>query len=190
MEHEITCKDLSVLQTAGLKAFMDKFGVPWGRTPGLTNNERRDALWVRLAGDGKETATVDAAWWAAARAMASKDPPSKFEELEKVDRLKLSRTLTPGRGGNPEGAGPSRTPGSPRTPSQASRTQEESLSVPLGAEEKISFSMDKDAMGTDRVGAAEAIKRLGRAVEPPRSQSGWPWRHLGGANAPSAPGAE
>ena len=157
MEREITRKDLSVLRTAGLKAFMAKLGVPWGREPGRTNQERRDALWARLAGDGGETATVDAAWWAAARAMASKDPPSKFEELEKVERRKLARTLTPGRGGNQDGAGPSRTPGTPRTPGQASGTQAESLPAPSSAEEKIRFSMDGDAMGTDGVGAAEAI---------------------------------
>ena len=146
MEREITRKDLSVLRTAGLKAFMAKLGVPWGREPGRTNQERRDALWARLAGDGGETATVDAAWWAAARAMASKDPPSKFEELEKVERRKLARTLTPGRGGNQDGAGPSRTPGTPRTPGQASGTQAESLPAPSSAEEKIRFSMDGDAI--------------------------------------------
>ena len=157
MECEITRKDLSVLRTAGLQALMKKLGVPWGREPGRTNQERRDALWVRLAGDGGETATVDAAWWAAAQAMASKDPPSKFEEVEKVERLKLSRTLTPGRGGNQDGAGPSRTPGNPRTPGRASGTQAERSPAPSGAREKSRFSMDEDAMGTDGAGAAEAI---------------------------------
>ena len=66
MECQITRQDLQELRSAGLRAFMEKHGLRWEKKAGLTNNERRDALWVRLAGEGQETATVDAAWWAAA----------------------------------------------------------------------------------------------------------------------------
>ena len=72
MECQITRQDLQELRSAGLRAFMEKHGLRWEQKAGLTNNERRDALWVRLAGEGQDTATVDAAWWAAARGMASK----------------------------------------------------------------------------------------------------------------------
>ena len=160
MKREVMRDDLAELRSAGLKAFMEKYGVPWGRAPGRTNNERRDTLWARLAGDGEETATVDAAWWAAARAMASKDPPSKFEELAQAERRRLARTATPGRRVDQDGAGPSRTPGTPGTPGQASGTSAERSPAPLSAGVKSRFSMDGEAMAaprSDGEGVAAAI---------------------------------
>ena len=164
MERELTRKDLDQLRTAGLKVFMAKHGVPWGREPGRTNNQRRDALWVRLAGEGGVTTTVDAAWWAAARAMASKDPPSKFDELEQVERRRLARAIPAGRSGKQESAGPSRPPGTLGTPGQASGTMGERTPAASSPGRESQLSMDGNAMGTDGDGDAAPIN-LEKVVE-------------------------
>ena len=136
---------------------MGKYGLKWEQKAGLTNNERRDALWVRLAREGQETATVDAAWWAAAQGMASKAPLSQFEERAKAERVKLAREMTPGRGGNQGGEGPSRKPGTPGSPGVASGTQAERTPGPSGPGGKNVFSMAEEAMGTDGEGASTPI---------------------------------
>ena len=125
---------------------MEKHGLRWEQKAGLTNNERRDALWVRLAGEGQETATVDAAWWAAARGMASKAPLSQFEERAQAERRRLARTATPGRGGNQGGEGDPRTPGTRGSPGLASGTPAERTPGPSGPGGKSDFSMDGNAI--------------------------------------------
>ena len=139
MQCQITRKDLQVLRSAGLRAFMEAHGLRWEKKAGLTNNERRDVLWAKLAGEGQEMATVDAAWWAAAREMASKAPLSQFEERAKAERVKIAREMTPGRGGNQGGEGPSRKPGTPGSPGVASGTQAERTPGPSGPGGKKCF---------------------------------------------------
>ena len=181
MECEITRQDLQELRSAGLRAFMGKYGLKWEQKAGLTNNERRDALWVRLAREGQETATVDAAWWAAAQGMASKAPLSQFEERAKAERVKLARTLTQGRGGNQGGAGPSRKPGTPGSPGVASGTQAERTPGPSGPGGKNFFPWLRKPWGrTTTVQRHRSTWRRwrrngklpGRAVEHPRNQNG------------------
>ena len=176
MEREITRKDLLELRTAGLRALMEKHGLRWTREAGRTNNERRDEFWARLAGDGEETVTVDAAWWAAARAMSSKAPLSQFEELAQAERRKLARTVTPGRAAHQGGAGPSRPPETPGSPGPASGTRAERTPGPSGPGRDNQLPMDGDAMGPAGDGAAEPINLAELAEE---------WQTAGGGRRAS-----
>ena len=110
MERRVTRQDLQAVRTAGLQALCNQYDVPWGRTPGRTNDERREALWARLGGEGADQVPVDAAWWAAARAMGSKDTQQRFAELAKAERVRLAREAASGRGGHASGSGQQRTP--------------------------------------------------------------------------------
>ena len=156
---QVKRSDLAQLRSAGLQALHKVLGVPWRREAGLTNAQRREELWARLAGEGEESVPVDAASWAAARALGGKAPVGRFEELVKEERLKLARRSTYGRLGEASG----NTPERPRAARAAGHDGEEAgeasaaRALPQG---RSRFSMDGDAMSAPRtrgVGAADAL---------------------------------
>ena len=173
MEERITRQDLQAVRTAGLQGLCARYDVPWGRNPGRTNDERREVLWARLGGEGAETVPVDAAWWAAAQAMGSKDTQKRFEELARAERVRLAREAASGRGGNASGSGHPRTPAAigpagraagsqPKTPSAASQAggEGQSLDAPMG-DQASEFDSERGDAGS-LADLAEAWQTAGK----------------------------
>ena len=116
-----------------MQALCAQYDVPWGRKPGRTNDERREALWARLGGEGADEVPVDAAWWAAAQAMGSKDTQQRFAELAKAERVRLARDAASVHGGHASGSGHQRTPAPSGPAGRAAGSHPETLPALVSA---------------------------------------------------------
>ena len=146
--------DLAQIHTGGLKALHAKLGLPWTSAVGHTVEMRRDAVWKKLGGDGEETVLVDAAWWAAARVMGSKETLARFDELVAEAQGRQARTATPAQGDRPTKKGSTGTPATPGSSGETAGTSADAAADRSEALQKTLFSMDEE-MATQVEGSAQ-----------------------------------